>query len=567
MVDYPAPKTAAEALLMRLKVNGVDYLFGNAGTDFAPIIEAYANSSTDDMPMPVPLVMPHETVALGMAHGYYRSTGKPQAAMVHVNVGLANALMGVINAASDNVPLFMMAGRTPLTEFGRVGARMTPIQYGQEMRDQSGLVRESTKWDYELRYPEQTANLVDRGIAISMSIPRGPVYLGLPREPLAEAWPENMPINGHIQSIPTAASPNPEAIQQAAALISRAKNPLIICQRSDPEGTLGLAILSFVESHAIPVTEPFAIQNVLATAHPMHGGFNLVPWLENADVILSIDAPVPWIPRNQKLTEGAKVIHIGADPMFTGLPMRSYQNNLAITSDPSLALNALNEALEKFAKDNTARYKTIQSKNKKRREEILKKAKSGNNSPMTPLYVGHCISNIMEEDSVLFSELGVPFDAMDLKGPNRASIGPYSGGLGWGIPSALGAALANPNRLAIAAIGDGSYIFANPVACHQVSEALNLPILIIILNNGIWNAVRRAARNVYPEGSAIKMKTMPLTSLQPSPDFCAIAGASRGWSERVENGEDLPSALGRAIEVIKVEKRSALLEVLTIAPD
>jgi acetolactate synthase-1/2/3 large subunit len=163
MVDYPIPKTAAEALLMRLKFNGVDYLFGNAGTDFAPIIEAYANSSVDDMPMPVPLVMPHETAALGMAHGYYRSTGKPQAAMVHVNVGLANALMGVINAASDNVPLFMMAGRTPLTEFGRVGARMTPIQYGQEMRDQNGLVRESTKWDYELRYPEQTANLVDHG--------------------------------------------------------------------------------------------------------------------------------------------------------------------------------------------------------------------------------------------------------------------------------------------------------------------------------------------------------------------------------------------------------------------
>jgi acetolactate synthase-1/2/3 large subunit len=567
MVDYPIPKTAAEALLMRLKFNGVDYLFGNAGTDFAPIIEAYANSSVDDMPMPVPLVMPHETAALGMAHGYYRSTGKPQAAMVHVNVGLANALMGVINAASDNVPLFMMAGRTPLTEFGRVGARMTPIQYGQEMRDQNGLVRESTKWDYELRYPEQTANLVDRGVTISMSAPRGPVYLGLPREPLAEAWPEDLPIDGPMQSIPTAASPNPDAIQQAAALISKAKNPLIICQRSDPEGTLGCALLRFIESQAIPVAEPFAIQNVLATGHPMHGGFNLDPWLENADVVLSIDAPVPWIPRNQKLTEGAEVIHIGVDPLFSGLPMRSYQNDLSITSDPALALNALNAALKSFAGGNTERYKIIQSKNKKRREGILKKAKSGNNSPMTPLYVGHCISNIMEDDSVLFSELGVPFDAMDLKGPNRASIGPYSGGLGWGVPSALGAALANPDRLAIAAVGDGSYIFANPVACHQISEALNLPILIVILNNGIWNAVRRAARNVFPEGSAIKMNTMPLTSLEPSPDFCAIAEASRGWSERVGDGEDLPGALARAIEVVKVEKRSALLEVRTIAPN
>ena len=567
MVDYPTPKTAAEALLMRLKINGVDYLFGNAGTDFAPIIEAYANGSADDMPMPVPLVMPHETAALGMAHGYYRSTGKPQAAMVHVNVGLANALMGVINAASDNVPLFMMAGRTPLTEFGRVGARMTPIQYGQEMRDQSGFVRESTKWDYELRYPEQTANLVDRGVAIAMTAPRGPVYLGLPREPLAEAWPEDMPIDGPVQSTPTVTSPDPDAIQQAAALLSKAKNPLIICQRSDPEGTLGDALLNLIEDQAIPVAEPFAIQNVLATAHPMHGGFNLGPWLEDADVILSVDAQVPWILRSQDLRKGAKVIHIGADPLFSDLPMRSHQNDLAITSDPAMALNALNTALENSAGQNTVRYKSIQKKNEKRREEIIEKAKAGSGTPMTPMYVGHCVSEIMEEDSVLFAELGVPFDALDLKGPNRASIGPFSGGLGWGVPAALGASLANPDRLAIATVGEGSYIFANPVACHQISEALDLPILIIVLNNGIWNAVRRAARNVYPEGSAVKMNTMPLTSLEPLPDFCAIAEASRGWSERVENGEDLPGALARAVDVIKNEKRSALLEVRTLVPN
>ena len=79
--------------------------------------------------------------------------------------------------------------------------------------------------------------------------------------------------------------------------------------------------------------------------------------------------------------------------------------------------------------------------------------------------------------------------------------------------------------------------------------------------------MRRAARNVYPEGSATKMNTMPLTSLEPSPDFCAIAEASRGWSERVENGEDLPGALARAVDIIKNEKRSALLEVRSMAPN
>ena len=130
------------------------------------------------------------------------------------------------------------------------------------------------------------------------------------------------------------------------------------------------------------------------------------------------------------------------------------------------------------------------------------------------------------------------------------------------MPAALGASLANRDRLSIACIGDGSYIFANPVACHQIAEAMELPILTIVLNNGIWNAVRRAALAVFPEGEASRLNTLPLTSLAPNPDYAQIIAASRGWSERVETGDDLPGALERAIEVIRTEKRQALLELM-----
>ena len=87
------------------------------------------------------------------------------------------------------------------------------------------------------------------------------------------------------------------------------------------------------------------------------------------------------------------------------------------------------------------------------------------------------------------------------------------------------------------------------------------------MNNGIWNAVRRAARNVYPEGNADKMNVMPLTSLQPMPDFCRIAEASRGHAERVETGDALPGALDRALNVIGTEKRHALLELMVAVPN
>src|SRR6266516_1577057 len=97
------------------------------------------------------MTVPHENVAMAMAHGYYRIAGKPAAVMVHVTVGTANAINGLINAARDNVPLLLAAGRTPLTETGSIASRNRPIHWGQEAFDQGGMLREYVKWDYELR--------------------------------------------------------------------------------------------------------------------------------------------------------------------------------------------------------------------------------------------------------------------------------------------------------------------------------------------------------------------------------------------------------------------------------
>src|SRR5690606_21446558 len=139
----PLTLTAGGALLARLKSVGVDYIFANSGTDFPPIIEGLAEASAKDVPLPYALVMPHESAAMGMAHGYYLATGRAQAVMAHTNVGLANCATGAINAAVENIPVLLFSGRTPVTEAGRFGARTVPIGWGQEMRDQAALVREA----------------------------------------------------------------------------------------------------------------------------------------------------------------------------------------------------------------------------------------------------------------------------------------------------------------------------------------------------------------------------------------------------------------------------------------
>ena len=176
--------SAGEAIPRSLKSNRVNTLFIIPGSDFAPIIETYAKTGGADIPEAITAV--HENVLVTMAHGYVLATGKMAAAAVHVNVGLANAAMGLLNAHSDDVPIFMISGRNPLTEGSRMGSRHTPIQYGKEMFDLTGIVREAVKWDHVLRYAENAADLVSRGYSVAMTEPKGAVYMSLPREPLCK---------------------------------------------------------------------------------------------------------------------------------------------------------------------------------------------------------------------------------------------------------------------------------------------------------------------------------------------------------------------------------------------
>ena len=177
--------TVSDAYLALMADRGVEYLFANAGTDFAPMIEALAKAQALGLPHPKPVTCPHENTAQHMAIGYYLATGRPQLTMLHVNVGTANAMNGLLNAARGQVPMLFTAGRTPINEDTLKGHRTLDIHWTQEMYDQAAMVRESVKWDYELRNGEQLETIVDRMLTVSMSDPKGPVYLSLPREVLS----------------------------------------------------------------------------------------------------------------------------------------------------------------------------------------------------------------------------------------------------------------------------------------------------------------------------------------------------------------------------------------------
>ena len=338
-------ESVAEAYLALLAERGVEYLFANAGTDFAPIVEAYAKAAHTGFPAPKPLIATHENLALSMAHGYAVASGKVPAVMVHVSVGTANALCGVFNAARANVPILFTAGRSPLTEEGLAGARDTYIHWAQEMFDQAGMLREMVKWDYELRNGAQLETVVDRALTLATSPPEGPVYLSLPREVLAEklaGFSYDSPARRVAASPP---APDEAALAAAAEILAQAQNPLVITADAGRDLAAVAALAEFAERFAVPVVEHRQRYLCLPADHPCHLGYNPGALLRDADAILVLECDVPWTPSREAPSAECKVVHIGVDPLFSRYPIRGFTCDVAITGATRLVLPRLGAAL------------------------------------------------------------------------------------------------------------------------------------------------------------------------------------------------------------------------------
>ena len=548
---------AGEVFLRALAEHGVDFFFANPGTDFPPIVEAFGRARTSNAKLPRPILVPHENIAVAMAHGAYAMTGRPQAVMVHVNVGTGNTINNLINLSRDRVPLILAAGRTPITEKGRFGSRSRQIHWGQEMFDQAGMVREIVKWDYELRMPEQAADVVARAHEVSMTSPRGPVYLVLPREPLAASLAE-APVIAPRQ-VPATPHPDPASIDRLADWIASAKNPLIIAAASGTDARAVAPLARLADRAAIPVVCHNARNVCLPSSHPMHAGFDSGPLVGDADLIIAIESDAPWYPNMQSPPAHCRVAHIGEDPAFVRHPMRSFPSDLSITASPATALEALDAAVAKRVGDVEPRRTQLAAKHEARRAKAEKEATANQLSLAT---FSRAIGDAVGEDAVIFNEYPLSLEHCAREKPDTFFGVSAAGGLGWGLGAALGAKLAAPDKLVVATLGDGAYMFANPMVGHWVGAKFDLPILTVIFNNSRYNAVRRATLSMFKDGAAGEDGGNFLADLSPSPPFEEFVRAQGGHGERVDRIEDLAPALARARDAVTRERRQALVNVI-----
>ncbi len=545
----------------------------NSGTDYAPVIEAFAQFAAKGEKSVNPVVVPHEGPSVGMAIGYYMVSGKPQAVMVHTTPGTANSLANILNAQSMNIPLILIAGRTPVTENGTFGGKDLAVHWNQELRDQAEMLRQFTKWDWEHRFNEQLGDELSRAYEVAMSDPRGPVYLVLPREKISEVSTADRITVRPKPVAPTV--PDPDTIKEIARLLCKAQNPMVITSQLARNEEAPQQLIKLSEALSIPVSQNFFYLN-FPTSHDMYigqiGGKLFTQYLKSSDFVLVLDVDVPWFPKAAEPSGDAKVVHVDIDPLKLRMPTWGFKSDFRIRANSELFLKLLNSEVQKLkANDPEIGVRASRRGNEIRKDHHAMVEQSNkdalihkDDSPIDPRWLSHCIGSLVSDNTIIFTEtVRSPFyPHVALDKPGTAFSTPPFGALGYSMGAALGAKLAKPENDVMVLLGDGSYMYNSPVASHFVSRARKLPIMTVVYNNQTWLASKGPVAKMFPDGTAVRSNNFPGTDLSPSPDFEFVARSSGAYAKKVTDPGDVLPSLQDALDHMHEKNEQVFLNVV-----
>jgi len=560
----------AEAFLEILNANKVDYIFSNPGTDTVPIQEALAKYRCLGKKAPQLILCPHESLAMTAAHGYAMVSGRPQVVLVHVNVGTMNVGGHLHNAYRGRIPIIFCAGKTPMTFEGEMrGGRDIFIHWLQDEFDQGSLVRANVKWDYDLKSNKNIHHVVQRAFQIAQTEPKGPVYLTFARELLMEKTSNVKILPPEKFSPPSPMQGDPEKLKEAAQLLIKAENPMIVVNELGRNHEAVAELVKLAELLAIPVLDQRSRMN-FPTTHPLYRAYDFATaqHIKEVDLVFAIDCDVPWVPLLAKPPQGAKTIYLDVDPVQSSMVIWGYEVDIAIKASSRLALPAIYSFAQQLLTDDDRarikeRFQRLQDESMRQREMwkdvALKKATQ---NPIAPAWLLYNLNELIDEDTIVVNEsitnMPATMKYIDSSKPGTHFV---CGGscLGWAPGAALGAKLAEPNKRVVAIMGDGSYIFANPTACHWTSRVYDIPFLSVILNNRKYAAVEMNLKQQYPDGWSLKNGSIGV-DLDPSPNYEMTAKACNVYAETVKDPNEVRAALKRVIDQVD-RGNPALLDV------
>ncbi len=508
----------AEAFLEALRSHGVDTFFGLPGSTEAPLLEALRQAG--DIRYVLSL---HEGVATAMADGYARASGRAGVVGLHTTVGTMNGMSQLFNAARDGVPVVMTAGHKDRTVLAEDGFCSFP--------DLAALLRPFTKRSHQTLSAEQIGPDLARALTAATTAPAGPTFLAVPEDLMAA--PLERPLDA--TKLPGAAHRSRPAcdqtqLEEAARLVLSARRPLLVLGTAAATAVeparqlarqLGMAVVVADLTDLARATYPTGSPEFLGA----YG--DQAEALEGCDLVLAVGCRMfyPFSARQSpRLPAGARLLHVHPDPSLLGLNLPT---ELAIAADPGLFLEGVLRAcltLEPSPPAASERRSWIEEMARTRSAALDRELDaSRGRAPTAVSELAAELKDVMPTGSLLVEE-GVRASRLILRHlgiPRDGELWRSSGGaLGWGLPAAVGAKLAQPDRPVVLLVGDGTLHFSVQALWTAVIEKVGL--VAVVLDNGGYLAVKRAIENHL--GVAEDPRAHPGTEL-PGIDHLAAARA------------------------------------------
>lgn len=522
-------KSVRESVYDLLRKQGITTVFGNPGSNELPFLSGFPADFRYILGL-------HEGVAVGMADGFAQASGRPALLNLHAAAGTGNAMGALANAYTAHSPLIITAGQQVR---GTVG--LEPLLTNV---DAALLPRPLVKWSYEPASAQDVPRAFSQAIHLAALPPGGPTYLSIPYDD----WDSPALSESELlteRKVSGATVPSREVIDDWVTRLARARDPVMVLGADTDTAGAQSAAVTLSVAQRLPVwIAPSPSRCPFPTTHPHFrgvlpaGNASIARLLSQHDLILVVGAPVFRYHENEPgafVPKGATLLHLSCDPQeATRAPLGE-----AAVADIGPTLKALAEAVRPS-----------------QRPAPLPKARIApapeESGPLSAEAVFDLIAEVAPRDAIYVNEststTHAMWDRLPMEEPGSYFF-PAAGGLGFGIPAALGVQLARPDRRVIGVIGDGSANYAITglwtAAQHQI------PAIFIILKNGVYGALRWF-------GDVLQAKDVPGLDI-PGLDFCALARGYGVSAVHADNIDALRSALTHAL----AERRPILIEVPT----
>lgn len=535
-ISLESPKTGSDLVLETLRDLGVDTIFGYPGGAVLTFYDAIYNFKGIRH-----ILGRHEQGCLHEAEGYAKSTGKLGVAVVTSGPGATNAITGIADAMSDSVPLLVFTGQVARAGIGKDAFQEADIV---------GITMPITKYNYQVRETADIPRIITEAVHIATTGRPGPVVIDLPKDISALETDFIYSPEVNLPSYQPTLEPNDMQIKKILKQLSKAKKPVLLAGGGISYAEAATELNEFAERYQIPVVTSLLGQGTIATSHPlflgmggMHGSFAANIAMTEADFMISIgsrfDDRLTGNPKT--FAKNAKVAHIDIDPAEIG---KIISADIPVVGDAKKALQML--LAEPTVHNNTEKWIEKVTKDKNRVRSYDKKERV-----VQPQAVIERIGELTNGDAIVVTDVGQHqmWTAQYYPYQNERQL-VTSGGLGtmgFGIPAAIGAKIANPDKEVVLFVGDGGFQMTNQELA--ILNIYKVPIKVVMLNNHSLGMVRQWQESFY-EGRTSE------SVFDTLPDFQLMAQAYGIKNYKFDN----PETLAQDLEVI-TEDVPMLIEV------